>query len=78
MGDTVKKSIPPASESAKQFGDDVKNLGGEMDNAGQKASIFGDMLKANLAADALKAGLSALADAVSAVGAAIGNYIAES
>jgi len=40
------------------MGKETKNLGGEMEETDKKTSVFGDVLKASLAADAIKAGLS--------------------
>ena len=38
----------------------TNKLGGEMEYTGKKASVFGDVLKANLASDAIKAGLNGI------------------
>jgi len=57
---------------------DTKDLGTEMDSTGKKSSTFKDMLLANLAADAIKAGLKAIVDSVKAVGAAIKDYVSDS
>jgi len=42
-----------------------------MDEAGKKTSVFGEVLKANLPSDAIKASLSAVVDMVKAVGKAV-------
>jgi len=55
----------------------IETAGNEMDSTGKKTSIFGDVLKANLAADAIKAGLSAIVGMVKEVGAAVNNFISE-
>ena len=49
-----------------------------MDETGGKASVFGDVLLANLAADAIKAGLSAIVDMVKAIGQAVKDYVSDS
>jgi len=68
-------------ETGRELGDtgkEAKNLGGEMDETGKKSSVFADVLKANLAADAIKAGLTAIVDMVKAIGAAVKDYVSDS
>jgi len=48
-----------------------------METTGKKTSLFGDVLKASLAAEAIKAGLSAIVDMVKAVGSAVKDYISD-
>ena len=43
---------------------DVEGVGDAMDGAGQKTSIFGDMLKSNLLGDAIKSGIKAVANGI--------------
>lgn len=42
----------------------VEGVGDAMDGAGQKTSLFGDMLKSNLFGDAIKSGIKALASGI--------------
>ena len=51
-------------KSADGAGKEVGELAGEEKNATEKTSLFGDMLRANLASEAIKKGVSMLADAV--------------
>ncbi|MCL2509194.1 MAG: hypothetical protein FWF05_08470, partial [Oscillospiraceae bacterium] len=67
-----------AADSMEDLGGSVEDAGKEMDDAGKKTSVFGDVLKASLAADAIKAGLKAVADAVRAVSAAVKDFVGES
>lgn len=53
-------------------------LGNEMDEGGEKAKTFGDMLKANLASEAIKAGISALVSVIKEVAEAIGEAVTSS
>ena len=73
--DGLADSIDDAGTEMDEAGKETKELGNEMESTGKKTSVFGDVLKANLAADAIKAGLSAIVDMVKAVGAAIGDFV---
>lgn len=50
-------------------------LGGEMDDTGKKASVFGDVLKANLASDSIKAGLNGIIKGVKSLSNTITDVI---
>lgn len=53
----------------------VEGVGDAMDGAGQKTSLFGDMLKSNLFGDAIKSGIKALASGIkSLISGAIKGY----
>ena len=65
------KALDEAGKELDGTGKETKKLGTEMDDTGKKTSIFGEVLRANLAADAIKAGLKAIVDMVKAVGAAV-------
>ena len=53
----------------------VENVGDAMDGAGQKTSLFGDMLKSNLFGDAIKSGIKALASGIkSLISSAVEGY----
>jgi phage-related protein len=56
----------------------IKGTGDSMDDTGKKASIFGDVLKANLASDLIMGGLSKIADGVKALGSAFGGLVKDS
>jgi len=71
------KALDETGKGMNEMGKETKNLGGEMEETGKKTSVFGDVLKASLAADAIKAGLSALVDMVKAVGTAVKDYVSE-
>ena len=53
----------------------TNKLGGEMEDTGKKASVFGDVLKANLASDAIKAGLNGIVKGVKSLASAITDVI---
>jgi len=75
--DAEGKALDETGKSSRDMGKDTNNLGGEMESATKKTSVFGDVLKASLVADAIKAGLSALVDMIKALGAAVKDYIAD-
>jgi len=83
LGDNKKaleaesKALDDTGKELNSTGKETRNLGGEMEETGKKTSVFGDVLKASLAADAIKAGLSAIADMIKAVGAAVKDYVSE-
>ena len=71
----LKKSLLEAKTGAYETESKIKELGRTTDEAKDKTSIFGDVLKASLAADAIKAGLSAIVDGIKSVTAAVTDYI---
>lgn len=66
------------NNTKKQLGElsgGVDDVGEAMDNAGEKTSVFGDMLKANLLGGAIISGISALASATKElIGGAVEGY----
>lgn len=66
------------NNTKKQLGElsgGVDDVGEAMDNAGEKTSVFGDMLKANLLGGAIISGISALASAAKElIGGAVEGY----
>lgn len=69
------------SETEKALGEDAEATGDltkEMDDGGKQSKTFGDMLKANLASEAIIAGIKAMANAVKQVAEAIGEAITSS
>lgn len=59
-------------------GKETAGLGKEMDGTGAKASIFGDVLKANLASEAIVAGVKKMADTIATVGKAVIGMVQDS
>jgi phage-related protein len=59
-------------------GKETGQLGTEMDGAGKKASVFGDVLKANLASDAIVAGVKAIGSAIKAIGSGVVDMVKDS
>ena len=66
------------NNTKKQLGElsgGVDDVGESMDEAGKKTSVFADVLKGNLVADAIKSGISALASATKElIGGAVEGY----
>ena len=69
--DAMKDAEKGTSEEA----DAVEEFGKEADKSGEKALSLGDIIKANLISDAIKAGLSALVDGFKAIGSAMGDCL---
>lgn len=76
--DDTGEALDDAGKELDGAGKETKNLGNEMDETGKKTSVFGDVLKATLAAEAIKAGVTAIIDMVKSVGAAVKDYVSES
>lgn len=57
---------------------ETSKLGTEMDGTGKKAGIFGDVLKANLASEAIIGGAKAIASGIVAIGKGFGSLVADS
>lgn len=71
FGDEADGAGDDAKDAAKDTGhleDAVDDLGGEMDSASGKTRIFGDVLKANLASEAIVAGVKGIGHAIAAIG----------
>lgn len=62
--DKCNAELKQQSSEAEDVGEAVEDLGDSMNNAGDKAISFGDLLKANLASDAIIEGISRIKDAV--------------
>jgi chromosome segregation ATPase len=76
--DEFGKSVDKAGDEIDETGKETNKLGKEMDETSKKTSVFGDVLKATLLADAIKAGAKALVDMVKSVGTAVKDYVYES
>ena len=64
-----------AEKETQEEADAVEDFGKEADKSGEKALSLGDIIKANLISDAIKAGLSALVDGFKAIGSAMGECL---
>lgn len=69
--DANSKAMAEAVDGTKEEADAVEDFGKEAEKSGEKALSLGDIIKANLISDAIKGGLSALADGIKAVGGAM-------
>ena len=70
FGDATDDAGGDARDAAKDIGrleDAADDLGDEMDSSGKKALSFGDVLKANLASEAIVAGVKAIGSAIKPV-----------
>jgi len=76
--DSMGGALDDTGKDLNETEKDTKDLGTEMESTGKKSSTFKDMLLANLAADAIKAGLTAIVDLVKSVGTAIKEYVSDS
>jgi phage-related protein len=56
----------------------VKDFGGSAEDAGKKASVFGDVLKANFVTDAVKTGINAIGSAIKSLSAAFVSVVSDS
>ncbi|MEH0060037.1 MULTISPECIES: hypothetical protein [Auritidibacter] len=71
FGDETDGAGDDAKDAAKDAGhleDAVDDLGDEMDDTGDKTRVFGDVLKANLAAEAIIAGVKGIGKAIASIG----------
>lgn len=66
-----EKAMEQSADATEENAESVEDFGKEAEDSGKKALSLGDIIKANLISDAIKAGLSALADGVKAVGSAM-------
>lgn len=66
----MKKKLDETSNGMDENKEDIKDVGDETEKAGKKASVFGDVLKANLTSDAIKKGLETLKNALKGIGEA--------
>ena len=66
-----EKAMEQSADATEENAESVEDFGKEAEDSGKKALSLGDIIKANLISDAIKAGLSALVDGVKAVGSAM-------
>ena len=73
--DSNSKTMAEAVNETKEEAGAVEDFGEEAEKSGDKALSMGDIIKANLISDAIKGGLSALADGFKAIGSAMGEAL---
>ena len=73
--ETNADAMKEAEKTTQAEADAVEDFGNEAEKSGEKALSMGDIIKANLISDAIKAGLSALVDGFKAIGSAIGDCL---
>ena len=72
-----KNAMKDATGTTKEEAEAVEDFGKEADKSGEKALSLGDIIKANLISDAIKGGLQALANGISAVGSAMSDALTD-
>lgn len=65
---TSEGELKDAASGADKLSREVDELGGELDDTSGKTRIFGDVLKANLAAEAIIGGVKAIGGAIAGIG----------
>ena len=70
-----ENAMKDAENATEDLGRETKNLGDDFEGTGKKSSTFGDMLKANLSAQAIIAGVKAISMAVKEVAQYVGESI---
>ena len=70
-----QQALNNATADVNKTKKEIERLGDETQETGEKVSIFGDVLKANLASEAIISGVKALSGAIkSLIGGAVENY----
>lgn len=69
LADT-EDALSKAGQETQSTEEETKKLGAAMEDTGQKSSVFGDMLKANLLGDAIKAAIGKTVDMIKELGSA--------
>ncbi|AHI22081.1 phage tail protein [Corynebacterium vitaeruminis] len=80
FGDEADGAGDDAKDAAKDAGKlevAVDDLGDEMDSTGGKTRIFGDVLKANLASEAIVAGVKGIGHAIASIGRGMAGALKE-
>ena len=67
----AQSSADGTASSIDEYGKKVKDAGDKTEDASKKTSVFGDVLKANLAADLIKSGVKALGDGIGNISKAV-------
>ena len=66
--DDAGGELKDAAKHTDDLADEVDDLGGEIDDTSGKTRLFGDMLKANLASEAIVAGVKGIGRAIATIG----------
>lgn len=66
-----EKAMEQSADATEENAESIEDFGKEADKSGESVLKLGDIIKASLISDAIKAGLSALVDGVEAVGSAM-------
>lgn len=74
----MKNELSENQSAIENFGTEVQEASEAMDDAGRSATSFGDLLKANLASEAIVGAITTIKDAIKEVGAAMMEYSRES
>lgn len=69
LADT-EDALSKAGQETQSTEEETKKLGTAMEDTGQKSSVFGDMLKANLLGDAIRAAIGKTVDMIKELGSA--------
>lgn len=69
LADT-EDALSKSGQETQSTEEETKKLGAAMEDTGQKSSVFGDMLKANLLGDAIKAAIGKTVDMIKELGSA--------
>ena len=70
-------TMEEAIQGTKKETDAIEEFGEEAEKSGDKALSLGDIIKGNLISDAIKGGLSALAEGIKSVGSAMAGALAD-
>ncbi|MBE5875647.1 MAG: phage tail tape measure protein [Lachnospiraceae bacterium] len=62
-----RDALRQAQLSTEDNTESIKEMGTEIENASEKTSVFGDVLKANLASDIIREGVNAIVDGIKTV-----------
>lgn len=73
----LEKGTDDAGDAMKETGKEVKQTGKEMDDAGDSGIKFGDILKANLASEAIIGGIKALGNALKGVASSLKDAVVD-
>lgn len=74
----MKGELQSNQDAMDNFGKEAEDTGESLENAGEGAITFADVLKGNLLSQAIMSGLSAMKDAVKEIGSALMDYSRES
>ena len=75
--ETNAEAMRDAEKETQEEANAVEEFGKEAEKSGEKALSLGDIIKANLISDAIKSGLTALANGIKSIGSAMGDCLAD-